>query len=780
MRNMLHIVVPFIVILIFTSSVCIVDAGFSVSSSSGWPYYFDGPPAVNSLIWETDWHQESLDPHAYTDPNAALIQYNVYETLYAYSWESSDTDTLLPLLAADYPTISPNGKNYTIPLREGVVFHDGTPFNASCVKWNFIRLIKMSSYEADEWALTYHLNGTSEFYDVGREFGYDSTEFYQAFEDWTNHGAITVIDEYTIRFTLAKPYPFFQSILVLPICYIMSPTYVLSHAESGFTDWDTYSIDFWEIDSYMERHMCGTGPFEFVEFQYPYFSSLTKFDDYWRSSTLDSRISPSSFSGYFDEILIRQEELEFDRINNLHMGRTDGCDITTDYIENIISMTTGLSRSSDVNVSTDGLSYDIRAVGMNQGEVKRTPGGSLMTSPFSNIHFRRAMTWAFDYQEFIDNTLDGFGVKGNGPIPIGMDGHNGTQYQSEFNITRAVEEWNLAMADSSFVYILNNMGNKLTFSYTDYTDDRLDFLTPLKSSLELLWGHEDASSSGLALPMTCELQLLDSNDYFLLIINRWLMVWDWDYKPLYTDASDPLYVFGYHQGGCPYRLGYNNSAINTWYDLAEIEQDSTERNRLFDLIQEQIAEDAVYLWLYQIGELRNWRQWLMGDGLAYNPMHHAYFYELYKDLPEDDQDPVLIGPDFALVPFNMSGHRIVLQASDDNPLSVEIIIYPNVGYWGYPWDGTDIEIVTEYLPLDNYTLFVWVYDVVGNTANHTMLLNLTEDWDSIPTLTNTTNNTGPFSFLGFDQTIILAIGGGSVIMVIVIILYRRRNVPQIP
>lgn len=46
---------------------------------------------------------------------------------------------LVPQLASDLPEISEDGRTYTIPLREGVEFNDGTPFDAEAVKTSLER-----------------------------------------------------------------------------------------------------------------------------------------------------------------------------------------------------------------------------------------------------------------------------------------------------------------------------------------------------------------------------------------------------------------------------------------------------------------------------------------------------------------------------------------------------------------------------------------------------------------------------------------------------------------
>src|SRR5439155_649351 len=64
-----------------------------------------------------------------------LLDYTV-ETLTTID----EAGRILPLLAEGW-TVSADGRQYTFRLRPGVRFHDGSPFDAKAVKWNFDRLI---------------------------------------------------------------------------------------------------------------------------------------------------------------------------------------------------------------------------------------------------------------------------------------------------------------------------------------------------------------------------------------------------------------------------------------------------------------------------------------------------------------------------------------------------------------------------------------------------------------------------------------------------------------
>ncbi|MFX0087512.1 MAG: ABC transporter substrate-binding protein [Candidatus Hodarchaeota archaeon] len=74
-----------------------------------------------AIGWDYDFRRNSL----------------IYEALVQYNPETGD---LSPVLATQW-VVSKDGKHWTFDLKENVIFHDGSKFNATSVKWNYDRLI---------------------------------------------------------------------------------------------------------------------------------------------------------------------------------------------------------------------------------------------------------------------------------------------------------------------------------------------------------------------------------------------------------------------------------------------------------------------------------------------------------------------------------------------------------------------------------------------------------------------------------------------------------------
>lgn len=79
---------------------------------------------------------QSLDPMLSTQDVVSIVTQHFVETLYTFDsgWN------VVPLLAADLPAISGDGTTYTITLRDGITFHDGSTMDsadvvASLTRW---------------------------------------------------------------------------------------------------------------------------------------------------------------------------------------------------------------------------------------------------------------------------------------------------------------------------------------------------------------------------------------------------------------------------------------------------------------------------------------------------------------------------------------------------------------------------------------------------------------------------------------------------------------------
>jgi len=83
----------------------------------------------------------TLDPMASTADLVGILSQHIFETLYTFDANWNVT----PLLADKLPQISEDGKVYTIALRQGVTFHDGSAMDSADVVASLKRWLAMAS-----------------------------------------------------------------------------------------------------------------------------------------------------------------------------------------------------------------------------------------------------------------------------------------------------------------------------------------------------------------------------------------------------------------------------------------------------------------------------------------------------------------------------------------------------------------------------------------------------------------------------------------------------------
>lgn len=88
------------------------------------------------LIFGLSSEPPTLDPHNSGSAWTPRVDNSIFDTLV---WKAAD-QSFKPFLATKWEP-SADGKTWTFNLKQGVKFHDGTPFDANAVKYNFDRVI---------------------------------------------------------------------------------------------------------------------------------------------------------------------------------------------------------------------------------------------------------------------------------------------------------------------------------------------------------------------------------------------------------------------------------------------------------------------------------------------------------------------------------------------------------------------------------------------------------------------------------------------------------------
>ena len=130
----------------------------------------------------------TMDPVDTSDTLSGGVQRLIMDGLFGFD----DDMKIIPMLATEY-TANEEATQFTIKLREGISFSDGTPWNAEAAIANF-----------DKWA--------------DKSLGLKRTTLLCNILD-----TVTAVDDYTIDVKLATPFGAFIETLAHPACVIMSP-----------------------------------------------------------------------------------------------------------------------------------------------------------------------------------------------------------------------------------------------------------------------------------------------------------------------------------------------------------------------------------------------------------------------------------------------------------------------------------------------------------------------------------------------------------------------------
>ncbi|NEN94005.1 MAG: peptide ABC transporter substrate-binding protein [Moorea sp. SIO3I7] len=223
---------------------------------------------------------QNIDPAATYGWAGINVVYNLSNTLYANKLGRAELE---PQLATEMPEISENNLLYKIPLRKGVTFHDGTPFNAEAMKFSLERFIK---------------NG-----------GKPSFLLSELVE------SVEATGEYELSIKLKQPFSGFTAILAFPGTCAVSPK--------------AYEIG---KEKFNPKIFVGTGPYKLAEYNTDSIR-LDVFEDYWgekpANKGVDMQIYADNPANLFNSfrthaVDIAYRTLEPEQIKSLQKGSARG------------------------------------------------------------------------------------------------------------------------------------------------------------------------------------------------------------------------------------------------------------------------------------------------------------------------------------------------------------------------------------------------------------------------------------------------------------------------
>jgi ABC-type transport system substrate-binding protein len=633
--------------MIAVAVILIVIAGMSIG------FFFmtppDGPPddlperpPIDWYVFETSGDFFCFDPHTLWGDEIVIEQ--VYETLYTYPWGSEErggypefTPTI-PLLAASAPVISENGTVYTITLRQGITFHDGTPFNASVAVWNFKRAMKLFSRHGGVLHLAEIIKGGRQVKDAALTYSKTSAEFSAAFEAWEITDAVEATNTYEVTYRLEEPAVHFMATMTSSIGCMMSPTFAEKYASTPGASFGVDYGDYIDYDyfTYMSNHTCGTGPYCVAEWKKGEYLHLTLNENYWRDDATDPAIAPPSYAGSLKEIWFRTNQNWTHVMNNFSAGLIDDTFWSPFYADEIYDNVSQSSKDPDIFFRTGGVPFWVSGLEFRIGLLNWTdsPEPYEAYSPFHWRELRNMVAHILDYDAIIHGAYGGWVFRAAGPIPIGWPYQNSSYWTGHYDLETAVEYWNKAMRDPVFIDTMNTIVGRIPFPYVGFPPDapREHIYLQLNMSFEAMKQLPQMNTTGLnyepGVRFWNPTQPMMHYDIPLGGDLIGYAVSGADYADTDSFVFENLHSRGYWAE----KQGYNNSEMDNMIMQGRTETDPVVRQQIYNQIQELAAYDRPCLWLYSPKEFTVFRAWLKGIGLRYQPMSmYYYIYHVYKD-----------------------------------------------------------------------------------------------------------------------------------------------------
>ena len=315
---------------------------------------------ANTFVFGRGGDSVKLDPAVTIDGESGRVTRQIYDNLVKFEGQ---TTNVVPSLAESW-NISPDGKVWTFKLRSGVKFHDGTPFDADAVVFNFERWMDAKN--------PYHTGGVYNYW--ANMFGGFKND--EKTEKNCILDSVKALDANTVQFTLKSPMAPFLNDLAMYAFAIASPTAIKKDPENFF------------------KNPVGTGAFKFVEWVPGDHITLEANRDYWGEKPK------------LDRLIFRVIKDGTARLMELKAGTIQGMDdLNPDDLK---------TAQSDPNIKT------LSRPSMNIGYITF----NMKNQYVGKKEVRQAINYAINRKAIVEALFAGIGEEASQTVPPMVWGHN--------------------------------------------------------------------------------------------------------------------------------------------------------------------------------------------------------------------------------------------------------------------------------------------------------------------------------------------------------------------
>jgi peptide/nickel transport system substrate-binding protein len=480
-----------------------------------------------TLVFGAEADPVVLDGALVSDGTSIRILYQIYEGLTALK---PGTSEVIPSLATDWET-SQDGLTWTFNLRDGVKFHDGEPFNAEAVCFNFNRWYNFPA--------AFQNANVSYYWQYGFGGGFAKpTEGAPTPKD-SLYKSCEAADDLTVKLHLNRPSSTVLSTLTLPSLSIGSPKALKEFgADQGSVDKEGVLRP---SGTYGTQHPTGTGPFKFESWTRGDRLVLVRNDDYWGDQAK------------VEKVIFRPIPDNAARLQALQTGEIQGYDLVEPQDVDTI-------KGDDQLQLLERPPFNVGYVGLNQSK-----------PPMDKLEVRQAVAYALNRQQVVTSFYGGRGVVAKEFMPKEIFGY-------------ADDVKTYAYDPAKSKQLLQKAGLTLPVEVEFWypTDVSRDYMPDPKRNFEAF--ASDLNKAGFKVkPRSAPW----SPDYTDLVdggkAQMYLIGW-------IADFADPDNFIGtFFQDPGP-DWGFKNPEISGLLDKAEAETDEAKRTELYQEANRKIME----------------------------------------------------------------------------------------------------------------------------------------------------------------------------------------------